>query len=292
MAARSLIFLLFVFCTQGCTSLFLVPDRFERISPDRLGVRYDEVWLDTSDGLRLHAWHLKADSPRRGTVLFFHGNGQNISAHIVAVHWLPAQGFDVFLLDPRGYGRSEGGPDIDGVHRDAQLALAHLARMACGEIVVFGQSLGGTIGIHTVASSEYRHCVRGVIAEATFSTYRGIAREKLRGTWLTWLLQAPLSYLVSDVYSAEPVIARLSPMPLLLVHGEDDRIVPPHHSERLYEAAREPRELWLLPDTTHIMAMRDPGYRQRLAEWIGKALEASSLSDSKVATQALAVSAE
>ncbi|QKT02775.1 alpha/beta fold hydrolase [Ectothiorhodospiraceae bacterium 2226] len=252
--------------------MFLLPDRVERLSPDRLELQYEDVWLHAADGTRVHAWHLKAEGPREGTILFFHGNAQNNSAHIASVHWLPAQGFDVFMLDPRGYGQSDGEPHIRGVHLDAQAALDHVADAACGEIIVYGQSLGGAIGIHTVARSPHAHCVRAVVSEGAFASYRGIAREKLGMIWLTWPLQVPLSYLFSDRYSPARVVDQISPVPLLIVHGTDDHIVPAHHAERLYRAAEDPRDLWLLPDVGHIGSSLHEENRARLVGWLVAAL--------------------
>lgn len=271
---RLLTLLGIAFALAGCTSLFLVPDRIERIRPERLNIAYDDVWLQSVDGVRVHAWHLKAKGPRRGTVLFFHGNAQNISAHIASVYWLPEQGFDVFMPDPRGYGRSQGTANVAGAHLDAQAALEHVVASACGEIIVFGQSLGGAMAVHTAASTEHAQCLRGVIVEGAFSSYRSIAREKLDELWLTWALQWPLSFLFSDAYSPLASVARISPTQLLIVHGEADVVIPPQHARRLYAAASEPKQLWLLPGTKHIGATLDAGYRQRMVDWMLRALSA------------------
>ena len=74
--------------------------------------------------MRLHGWFLPAQIPSRGTILFLHGNAENVSTHIGSVAWLPAEGFNVFLIDYRGYGLSEGVPTLDGLHRDVEAAIA------------------------------------------------------------------------------------------------------------------------------------------------------------------------
>jgi uncharacterized protein len=260
--------------TTGCMSLFMWPDRIERVTPDDLGLDYEDVWLTAEDGLRLHVWHLKAEKPRVGVVVFFHGNAQNNSAHIASVYWLPKHGFDVFMLDPRGYGRSEGEADIGGLHRDAAVALEHVAAEACGEIIVFGQSLGGAMGIYTAAHSRALDCVRGVVTESAFASYRRVARDQLASSLITWPLQWPLSFLVHDRYSPRSHVARISPTPLLVVHGAQDDIVRPHHGRRLYEAAGAPRELWLLPEAGHIGLVIDEEGRERLANWMHEVLGA------------------
>jgi uncharacterized protein len=253
---------------SGCTTLFMWPDREQRSTPAALGLDHRDVWLQTGDGYRVHAWHLQAERPRRGLILFLHGTTRNNSAYVKSVAWLTEHGFDVFMFDPRGYGQSEGNAEITGAHRDVDTALAYLANQACGELIVFGQSLGAAMAIYTVANAAAKHCVRGVIADSPFGSYRAVARDQVPKKWWTWLLRGPMTYLVSERFSPVRFVAGISPSPLLLVHGEADALIPARHSRRLFEAAAEPRELWLLPDVAHVDMIRDPAVRERLVQWM------------------------
>ena len=98
----------------ACTSLLFYPQRELVLTPDRVGLAYRDVWFKAADGTRLHGWFLPAGmNVVRGeacTVLFLHGNAENISTHIGNVAWLPGKGYNVFLFDYRGYGRSAGEP--------------------------------------------------------------------------------------------------------------------------------------------------------------------------------------
>lgn len=258
----------------GCTSVFLYPDHKPYFADRSLGTPADDAWIDAPDGSRLHALHLPAQGRARAAVLFLHGNAENVSSHVYAVNWLPAAGYAVLALDYRGYGRSQGEADIDAVHQDAQAALDWLAAHEAGPLIVYGQSLGGSVALRLVAAQTARRdCIAAVVAESAFSGYRRIAREKLGQAWLTWPLQWPLSFLVSDRYSAIDVVDRISPIPLLLIHGQRDPIVDAHHSQRLFDAAREPKTLWLLPEGRHIDAMRAEAGRARLLDFLGAALE-------------------
>jgi pimeloyl-ACP methyl ester carboxylesterase len=133
---------------SGCTSLFLYPDRV-RYYPDRdLETPVEDVWITAADESRLHALHLPAKGAPRGVVLFLHGNAENLSSHVHAVRWLPAQGYGVLALDYRGYGRSEGRARIGSVHEDAQSALDWLAQHVADPpvpLIVYGQSLGAAV---------------------------------------------------------------------------------------------------------------------------------------------------
>jgi fermentation-respiration switch protein FrsA (DUF1100 family) len=259
----------------GCNSLFFFPYRTQVYSPDQLGLKYDDVYFAARDGTRLHAWFLPARSAAEGTILFLHGNAENISTHILSVRWLPAQGFNVFLPDYRGYGASAGEPSIEGMQDDMDSALRTLlARpdVDPDRIVVLGQSLGGAIAIYNVAHSSYRRHIRGLAVESTFASYRGIAREKLAAFWLTWPLQYPLSRLVSDRYSPARAVALISPIPLLIIHGDRDPIVPVKHGRRLFELAREPKELWIVPGGGHIQAFQHSRCRDRFVLWLQQVL--------------------
>lgn len=92
----------------ACAGLLFYPDRHIRLTPERLGLDYEDVHLTAADGTKLHAWLLLAQGEAHGFVLFLHGNAENISTHIHNVAWLPAEGYQILLLDYRGYGRSEG----------------------------------------------------------------------------------------------------------------------------------------------------------------------------------------
>jgi len=250
----------------GCSSLFFYPDQTTYITPDRLNLDYQDVFLDTPDGETLHGWWLPAQSEPKGTVYFLHGNAQNISSHIMNVAWLPERRYNVFLIDYRGYGRSTGAPDIEGALHDAETGLRWLANKpetANQPLFLLGQSLGGGLG--TALASEWvkrdeQPPLTGVILDGTFSGFRAIAREKLGDFWLTWPFQIPLSWTITDDYEAYEFIGDISPVPVMVIHSARDGIIPFHHGERLYEAAKEPKE-FLRTDTPHAATFVIPGYQ-------------------------------
>ena len=151
---------------------------------------------------------------------------------------MPAEGFNVLVLDYRGYGKSAGSPSLAGAQLDVDAALRTLLErreVDPKRIVLFGQSLGGALALHYAARGPRRDALRAVIADSAFSDYRAIVREKLAGFFLTWPFQWLPAFTVDNDYS--PLTLRsqsVSPLPLLLIHGQRDTIVPPEHSERLY----------------------------------------------------------
>jgi fermentation-respiration switch protein FrsA (DUF1100 family) len=265
---------------SGCTGYLFQPMQLHVLEPAKLGIPVRDVYFETPDRVRLHGWLLPAKTAKaEGTVLFLHGNAENVSTHIGSVYWLPDYGFNVFMFDYRGYGRSQGKPTLAGLHTDFGAALETLLQMDGIDperIVVFGQSMGGATTITALAKSRYRSRVRALIVEGAPTTYRSVAREKLSEWWATWLLQWPLSLTINDLHRYRPVdqIASISPTPIVIVHSRTDEVIPFHHGQELYAAAHEPKELWAVEEARHIAVFTTAEQRQRLADYLRKALAA------------------
>lgn len=263
----------------GCTSLLFYPTREHVLTPNAIGLDYRDVEFHAADGIRLHGWFLPAKDVAKGTILFVHGNAENISTHIASVAWLPGQGYNVFLFDYRGFGLSAGEPDLDGLHRDTMAAIEKtfaLQGIDQHRIAVLGQSLGGSVAISSLVRSPRRTQVRGLIVEGAFSGYRRIAREKLAEFEPTWLLQVPLSFTIDNRYHPEEDIAGISPVPVLIVHGAEDRIVAPTHAQNLFDGARAPKALWLVPGASHIQAFHLSETRERLLRYLERCVFAKT----------------
>lgn len=266
-------FVMLLLLLHGCSGVFFYPQRQLVLTPTAAKLSYDEVSIETPDHVRLHGWYLPA-ADAKGTVLFLHGNAGNISTHLGSVYWLPREGYNVLLLDFRGYGESQGTASVGGSVLDAESALDWLAdrpEVRSQGVAVLGQSLGGAIAIYTVAHSRHRDLIRTLIADSAFASYRGIAREKLAGWWLTWAVQWPLSLTIGDHYSPVEAIPEVSPIPLLVIHNVGDPVIPVHHGDRLYAAAREPKAYWRLPEDGHITALVHDDNRKRLVTYLDQA---------------------
>ncbi len=259
--------------TLGCVQkLFYQPDNIVYDSPAKIGLKYEQVTLTSHDGTRLAGWFVPASGvadPRqaKGTVIYFHGNAQNISAHWGFVNWLPQQGFNVFLFDYRGYGNSEGTPSPKGVFEDSDSALNYLrARKDIDpeKLLVFGQSLGGANAIAVVGAGN-RAGVKAIAIEAAFYSYSSIANDKFSGA----------GYFMDDTYSPANYIAKLTPMPFLLLHGTADGVVPYTHAQALYNKAQNPKRLVTVLGGGHIAALTPwagSTYRSVLTQFFDTAL--------------------
>ena len=265
---------LYLLCAS-CSSLLFYPQRQLADNPLLNRFPAEDIFFRSSDGVRLHGWLLRPVGPPRGSILVLHGNAENISTHVNSVFWLVQEGFAVFIADYRGYGLSEGEPTMDGVHRDAEAALGTLLTMPGVDpqrIAVLGQSLGGAIAIHLVATTPHKKAVRALVVDSPFAGYRLIAREKLGGFFLTWPLQYPLSFLFDDSYSPSRFVDHVAPVPLIIISDDQDPIVPARHGTLLREAAGPNAELWTTSGRGHVGSFAEPELRRALVERLDRLL--------------------
>ncbi|HEX6363245.1 MAG TPA: alpha/beta fold hydrolase, partial [Albitalea sp.] len=220
----------------GCAEpFFFHPSRITYVTRRMLGGRVEDVFFD-SDGERLHGWWMPSIGPARVTLVHLHGNAANVSNHARLVSWLPAERINVLTFDYRGFGFSGGTPSLDGVVDDARAAIDEARRRQPGvPIVLYGQSLGGSTAIRA-AAEETRDDIRLLVAESAFASYRGIVRDATRRTVLALVGSIAASTLPREARDPAQAIARVR-MPVLLLHGDSDRVVPIEHSERLHAAA-------------------------------------------------------
>jgi fermentation-respiration switch protein FrsA (DUF1100 family) len=263
----------------GCAnSMFYWPTREVYCTPASYGLRYESVDFRSADGTRLSGWFVPALGAPLGTVVHFHGNAQNMTAHFPFVAWLPAEGFNVFTFDYRGYGSSEGKPGRKGVYQDCVAALDYVRGrrdVDTDAIVVLGQSLGGANAIAVLGGGGTPE-VRAVAIDSSFYSYRLIAQDKIGQIPVLSLLRRPLAYLlVTDGLSPGPFVEGVSPTPLLVFHSTDDQVVPYRHAQMLYASAGEPKQLVTIPGGRHTDALTrpDPQWRRCLVDFYIAALK-------------------
>ena len=210
--------------------LVYFPTRELEATPRALGLGYEDVRLTAEDGVRLHGWFIAAPVAR-ATVLFFHGNGGNISHRLERVAIFRQLGLNAFLLDYRGYGRSGGRPSEEGTYRDARAAWNYLTEtrgLAAAGIILYGESLGGAVATHLAAERT----AGAVIVESSFTSILDLGAEVY-----PWL---PVRWISRYDYPSAQNLARVD-APVLVIHSRQDEIIPFHHGQALYAAAHEPK---------------------------------------------------
>ncbi|PRA71527.1 alpha/beta hydrolase [Pseudomonas sp. MYb187] len=270
---RPLGMLLVMLSLGGCSSLLFYPEPGQPFTPEKAKLEYRDVTLTAADGTRLHGWWLPAKPgvEVKGTVLHLHGNGGNLAWHLGGSWWLPKQGYQVLMVDYRGYGLSQGEPALPEVYQDIAAALDWLDKAP--EVqgkpqVLLGQSLGGAMAIHYLAQHpQQARRFKAMVFDGVPASYRQVGRFALSTSWLTWPLQVPLSWLVPDGDSAIRSIARIKTPPKLFFHSIDDPIVPLVNGIQLYQAAPPPRVLQLTRGG-HVQTFSDRTWRQVMVRFL------------------------
>lgn len=211
---------------------------------------FEEVWFNSADGTRLHGWYLEHSEPR-ATILYLHGNGGNIGLRSGVIRQLSEeQRVSVFLFDYRGYGRSEGSPHEAGVLQDARAARAWLAERAGlseSQLVLYGNSLGGGVAVDLALDGA-----RGLVLLQTFTSLPDVASGRMPFLPMRWLMRHRLESIKKLPHYHGPV---------LIAHGDIDRVIPFRHGQRLYQAANEPKEFVRLPNHDHVTPLPSQFYK-------------------------------
>ncbi|MBU0993187.1 MAG: alpha/beta hydrolase [Proteobacteria bacterium] len=243
----------------GCVGrMVYYPDHVEYQTPENNNLSYEDVLFKSGDGTVLNGWFVPAAGQAMGTVIHFHGNAQNMSAHFSFVDWLPENGYNLFTFDYRGYGKSDGHPTRKGVYEDCVAAMNYIQTRTDidqTKLFVLGQSLGAANAINLLGKNRLEG-VQAIIADSSFFSYRSIVRDKIREIPIISFLNWPLSFLViGNSESPGTVVDRISPVPIVFIHGTADEVIPVHHTKWLYENANPPKSIWIISEGRHMDAL-------------------------------------
>jgi uncharacterized protein len=241
-------------------TLLFFPSRHIGSTPAASGLAFEDMSIPTADGETLHGWWIsrRAGPPLLGHVLLFHGNAGNVEARVLHAVFLTAQGFDVLLLDYRGYGRSTGKPSEAGTRADARAARTALlgrSGIDLGRVFYLGESLGGGVAVELAVA----HPPRGLVLQSSFTSVHALAD-----------LHYPVvpRFLVPDAYPSERRMRELR-APVLVLHGDQDDIVPIEHGRALFAAAPEPKRMHVVPGAGHndLLYHMGESYGRVIGDW-------------------------
>jgi pimeloyl-ACP methyl ester carboxylesterase len=254
----------------GCNSVFYQPDSIRYGDPASLGFALESRQIETRSQAKIDAILLRAVGKKKGTVVHFHGNAQNMTAHLGFTYWIPEHGFDLYIFDYQGYGASQGSPSRQGTIDDGVAVLQDALRLSDGKpVFVLGQSLGAAVGFVSTALTPPQE-VCALVFESGFDSYRLVVRDKLSDIWFMWPFQYPLSYLFTDEYAPRDYVDRMR-QPILFLHGAADHVVPLSSGKRLYDAYQGPVKKWIeLPGAGHTPFLGDPksSYRRVVIDFL------------------------
>ncbi|TLY16233.1 MAG: alpha/beta hydrolase [Nitrospirae bacterium] len=223
------------------------------------GLPLEDVWFAAADGTKLFGWYV-ASSGSPTVLLWCHGNAGNIINRLDNLRELYRLGLSVFLFDYRGYGRSQGRSSEEGLYQDALGAYAHVTgtrRVRPERIVLFGRSLGAAVA-GEVASQRP---AAGLILESSFPSVEALAKFHYFGL--------PVHWLVGARFNLADKLKHVS-VPVLVIHGDQDEIVPIHLGRQVFEAAKDPKAFYLVPGADHNNLYHVGGrlYFQRLKRFV------------------------
>lgn len=238
------------------------PDRIPQDAPPpRWAEGAREVWMRASDGVRIHG--LWWPEPRmRPVVLFFHGNAQEVYSWSLVRDDLAPLSCRLLLIDYHGYGKSGGEPSEDGLYAAGRAALEWLEGegVAISETVIFGKSLGGAVACEVARGLE----PAGIVLESTFTSLAAVARNLFPF--------APSYEPHASAYDSVNKLRDIS-CPILVIHGDVDMLIPFEEGKALFEAAGEPRELFVVEGAGHndVSMVAGEAYGRRIREWLDRA---------------------
>ena len=235
------------------------PERQLSGIPSDEGMEYQDVTLQGSDGMTIHGWFIPGSG--KAVVLFFHGNGGNISHRIEKTRLLFHPEIASLMIDYHGYGRSHGKPSEKACYLDALTSWEYLVQerhFESNQIILFGESLGGAVAVDLAARKD----VGAIILESTFPNIGVVANRFFPG----------LSVFLRRKFDSLSKISKVH-VPLLILHGDEDELVPFQLGWKLFEAANEPKEFFTIKGAHHNDSYEVGGeaYLQAIRQFINRA---------------------
>ncbi len=200
-------------------------------TPEDIGIEFENVTLETADGVKLNAWYIPAKEAKM-TMLFCHGNGGNIMHRLDSINLFNKLGLNCLIFDYRGYGQSEGKTTEQGTYTDAMTAykwLTETKKISPEKIIVFGRSLGGSVAAYVAERMK----VRALVLESCFTSYVDMGKKLYPYMPVRWF--ARFNY---DTIGCLKKVRS----PVMIIHSRNDEIIPFEFGLELYDAAAEPKE--------------------------------------------------
>jgi len=257
----------------GCSSLFFYPDRVVYSTPSEFGFNYETHKINSKDKTQLNAWHIKSNQKSKGLLILAHGNAQNMTAHFKGWTWLVEAGYELFIFDYRAYGKSKGEVSIEGSVDDVNAVLDFVEAHVKRDYFLCGQSLGGTLSLAALKEKS-RKRMKALIVDSTFTSFAGIASEKLSYLFLTWPFQWIPYLTLPDEFDAIDNVREVD-KPILFLHGSLDITIPANHTWQLFDRSYTPKEFWLVNRAKHIQTFKHIKVREDFLTFLERVSEGS-----------------
>jgi len=245
--------------------LIYFPSRTYHSTPADVGLEFQRLDLETSDGETIAAWYVPHPDAK-GSVIFCHGNGGNIADRLGTIRALHHLGYNVLAFDYRGYGQSTGSPSETGTYLDAEAAWSYLTQTRSDpaeRIAVFGESLGGAVAVELAL----RHPPGALIVQASFTSLVDIGRLHYPLLPVRWILR----YRYESIGKIDKITA-----PKLFIHAIDDELIPLDNGRRLFDRAAPPKRFLETPGGHNSGGFTfSPAYTRQVGAFLDEALGGS-----------------
>ncbi len=266
--------------SNACTSMLYFPSDLRYVNEKKLDPVPEEVYVTNADGQELMSWYFKANEKVKKpiTIVFTHGNGQNMSTHFRSLYWLPPKGVSFIVVGYPGYGPNPGKPSPPSTIESTQLVLDWVRKhQPKDKLFVFGQSLGGNVMLSAISEYQHKNEICGVAIEGSFLSYKKVSQTFLSRNWLTWPFQWLTYLVINDSRSISNHYKKLPDIPYLVMHGDQDHIVPFEMGEKLFAKLPTKKTFWKINGGKHIDTFaRFPPYRDKFLDFIAQSCLSSS----------------
>ncbi|MBN1500636.1 MAG: alpha/beta hydrolase [Spirochaetes bacterium] len=244
---NSVMFLMIIILLAACNSIFYYPSRTDY--KRKITQPYEEITILSKSGNKLNGWYFKSQQKKsKGLFVFFHGNARNITVHWRSFSWITEAGYDYFLFDYSGYGKSTGVAGARNIYYDGISALDYIIPLHKDipdyKIIISAMSLGGAVMLTSAAECSYKDSIDLLFVDCTFPSYKKIAKYHYGNSCMPLKILPP--FFISDRYAPEKHLDQIADIPLLMSHCYEDEVIPYFLGEDLYSQLKNPKTFWKL----------------------------------------------
>lgn len=243
--------------------------------PQKLNLQFEEFYIAQDDKVSLHAWYFPSEvQPAKGTVVFFHGNAENLTSHYLALHWLPKEGYNYIIFDYPGYNLSTGSPTPESTVLAGKTTVEWtIKNKPADKYYLLGHSLGGIVALRTLEElpTQSLQKIKGVVIDGSFSSYQKVSRSVLNKHWLTWPLQ-PLTYLLISDEWAPKKLSEQRKIPFMIIHSQKDPVIEFDLGEHLFNQLNDQKVFLPVPEPGHgnVFFIENGKYRNDLLQFFSQ----------------------
>ena len=209
---------------------------------DKIQFNYEEVFVKVDEEIKLKSWIIKKDFKKFKTLVIFHGNAGHLSNRIYKLNELYKLDINILLISWRGFSGNKGSPTENNLYKDAKAAIKWLNEggISNNQIILYGESLGSGVAVEVGKENNFN----SIILESPFTSIENSAK--------IYYPYLPVRFILKDRYDSISKIKMIN-IPILIMHGEKDDVVPFSMGKELFEKANSPKQSYFTPDDDHMM---------------------------------------